>query len=439
MTAFTASFQLNARQTTRQTLSPQMQKTLHLLQMSRDELEREIETLCERNPLLESRPAWTRRSAPAALSTDWAERAVMPESLHDHLMSQLALSRTDDTVRTLAQALIRSLDHAGRLDRDDWAALSTRTGAADALTLVQSFEPAGIAARSLQECFALQLGEAARVPDGDWAALLHNLPSLPQLPAPAFARQCGIPEVRMRGMLDKLRKLDPHPGHRFATGERVEITPDLIAARTRLGDWSIRLAWDPSRLLRTAPDYRDWQSDKRLKTEAGNFLKPHQAEAEWLARSLRQRGQTLLRVAQYAVSRQDAFMTDGPEKLSPLTMRDAAGELDLHESTVSRAAAHKYILTPRGPIALRAFFSTPVSETVSADETASSAAVRARIARMIDTERYPGRLSDARIVQQLDAEGIVIARRSVTKHRKALGIGSSRERARLASYGIAAE
>lgn len=420
-----------------QTLSPQMQRTMHLLQLPQDELEREVADICDANPLIAEQPTWSRKGAHRNQIADWSATTAAPVTLTEHLTGQLALSGASVPVRAAAASIIEHIAPTGRLPVEDWDRLSRTPQATAALQLVQSFEPTGVGARSLGECFALQLDEA-RAASPAWQALLANLGVLANEPAHALAKRCGISASVLSTMIAHLRTLDPHPGHRFDLAERVEITPDLRAVQSESGEWVVALTFDPGTAFTSEPAYRGWQRDKSLGASARAFLQDKRDEADWLQRALRQRGQTLLRVAGLAVNLQDRFLCEGPEHVSPLTMREIATRLELHESTVSRAVANKYILTPRGALPLRSFFSTALSDSFEHSET-SSAAVRARIAVLIQSEHSPGSMSDRAISDALNQNGITIARRSVAKHREHLGLGCARERARLASYAIAAE
>ncbi|WP_300529442.1 RNA polymerase factor sigma-54 [Maricaulis sp.] len=437
MSSFTQRLSASQKQSFGQTLSPQMQRTMHLIALCRDDLEREIAEICETNPLLADLPAWSRKTGHGSGLADWSASVAAPVGLLEHLQQQLALAQAPSHVKAGAALIIAHIAPNGRIEAEDWHALSQHPGIDDALALVQGFEPAGIGARSLSECFALQLDEQCRACPA-WVALLDNLDALASEPARAMAKRCGVNEVELSRMIAHLRTLSPYPGHRFESAEKIEITPDLRAAQSESGEWVVALTWDPGASIASEPAYTNWQQDKGLNAPARAFLQDKHDEAEWLKRALKQRGQTLLRVARLAIAYQDRFLTDGAEFLAPLTMRDIAGKLDLHESTISRAVANKYILTPRGVISMRDFFSTAVKDDLDHAET-SSAAIRARIGTMIEKESVPGAMSDSAISKALKQTGIHIARRSIAKHREQLGLGSARERARMASYAIAAE
>ncbi|MBR9825714.1 MAG: RNA polymerase factor sigma-54 [Alphaproteobacteria bacterium] len=437
MSSYAQRLNVFQKQSQTQTLSPQMQRTMFLLQLSGEALEEEIMAICEANPLIAERSSLSRNRSNSAALADWTATTPARLNLSDHLKHQLALTRTTPHIRALALRIIEHIEPSGRLNADDWAHLADARGADDALALVQSFEPAGVGARSIIECFALQLDpQSAACPR--WQALLDNLHALATEPAHAFARRCGVSETELKTMIAHLRTLDLQPGYGFETADAIEIIPDLRAERSESGEWAVALSWDPTTSIALEPAYRGWHRNPALAGKARSFLQGKHEEARWLKQALRQRGDTLLRVARLAIAFQHRFMSEGTEALIPLTMREIATRLELHESTVSRAVAHKHIETPRGVLPLRSFFSTAVSEAGENAATAS-AAVRARIEKMIANEVVPGEMSDGAISQALCAEGVEIARRSIAKHRDRLGIVNARERARLASYAPAAE
>jgi len=437
MTRYTQRLGVSQTQTLGQTLSPQMQRTMRILQIPRDELEREVAEICETNPLIADQPAWVLKGGGTGDPGDWAASTAAPTNLADHLFNQLALTKAPSPVKQTAIRIIEHIAPDGRISGEDWDQLAGDPVATTALDLVQSFDPAGVGGRSLAECLALQL-DPPRASCPAWRAFLDTIDALASEPARVLARRCGVTEAELGGMIAHLRTLDPVPGHRFGTAEPISITPDVRVVKTQTGEWSVGLTWDPHAGLAAEPAYRDWQKDTSLPASALPFLKSKQEEVDWLRSALKQRGQTLLRVARLAIACQDRFLTDGPEHLAPLTMREIAAKTDLHESTISRAVANKFILTPRGVLPLRGFFSTAVTgDNEHAD--ISSACVRARIETLIREEASPGAMSDAAISHTLTASGVRIARRSVAKHREQIGVGSARERARLATYSVAAE
>ncbi|MBO6798556.1 RNA polymerase factor sigma-54 [Maricaulis sp.] len=430
-------FKISHSLSTQQTISPELQRSMYLLGLAQDDLEREVAAICEANPLIAEMPTWARSRGSAGQCED--RIASMPERRHlgEDLKAQLGLVRTSAGVRHLACMIIDSLDPTGRLDPGDWERIEREyVEAGKALQLVQSLEPAGVASRNLPECFWLQLDPAVKSRKA-WRKLFEHLAELHKVPASAFARLCDVDEVELRDMLDLLRQLDPTPGLKYDPVEPIEVRPDLVLRSGGDGDTQLVLARGCGPRLSMEVDYRNWRSDRTLCAEAHRFLESAQLEVNWLQQALRQRGAILLRVGRLLVRRQYRFLEEGDVHLIPLTMREVAAELGVHESTISRAVAHKYILTRRGVLALRQFFSVSVDRQDEGREASSSTAVRAHINRLIREEAVPGEMSDALISSRLGAMGIAIARRSVAKHRKQLGISCSRDRYRWAGYGRA--
>lgn len=434
MHSFSQHFAANQRQSQQPSLSPAMQRALHLLGMAQDELEREVADICDGNPLISQPPLWQRRRVGVS---DWRDQLVsIPARQHlsEHLMGQLALLGLEQTRLDLAHAIIERLDPAGYLDAEDWRALSEECpDAEETLRLVQELEPAGIAARSVSECFWLQLDVMERS-QAIWRSLLSHLGDLTSCASSEFARRCGVSQARLAKMMARLRQLDPTPGLQFDQAEPVGITPDLVLQENAAGELEVELANRTGARVEFEGSYRRWRQDYGHDSATMRFLSKAEDEAVWLRRALRQRGQTLLDVGRLIVRRQFRFVDEGELHLLPLTMREVAGQLNVHESTVSRAVAHKHILTRRGVIPLRRFFSTAVASEGRGLMPFSSRSVRAHIEQLIECEALPGSMSDAAIVKELGEVGVVIARRSVAKHRMQLGLSNARDRSRWAGY-----
>lgn len=434
MHSFSQNFGTVQRQSQRQSLSPGMQRALHLLGLAQDELEREVAEICEANPLIAEQPLWLRRRTAGAQEFDRIAHIPVPQHLGDHLKQQLRVQGLDHETRHLAHTIIDSLDERGFLDRADWREIDRAHPAAeDVLRQVQELEPAGVGARSLAECFWLQLEPAQRsLPP--WRCLLDNLEEMPKLASAELAWRCDVGQGELCSMIAQLRRLDPTPGLQFDPATPIEITPDLVLTEGPDGEHRVELANRTGARLVLDGMYRSWKNEPAYDAAARQFLARAEGEVVWLRQALRQRGQTLLDVAQLVVRRQYRFVTEGDAHLSALTMREVAAELKVHESTVSRAVAHKHILTPRGVLPLRQFFSMAVASAEQTETVRSSRAVRAQIAELIRSEDRPGGKSDAVLASELADMGIVMARRSVAKHREQLGLGSARERSRWADY-----
>jgi len=294
------------------------------------------------------------------------------------------------------------------------------------LALVQACDPSGVGARNLRECLALQLRDRDRL-DPAMAALLDNLALAARGERGRLMALCGIDAEDLDDMLAELRALDPKPGLRF-TEARVEVAlPDVHVRRGRDGAWTVELN---SETLPRVLVNNVYAVQMGGDAAARAFISECSASANWLVRSLEQRARTILRVATEIVLRQERFFETGVSGLKPLTQRAVAEKLGLHESTVSRVAAGKYLSCAQGLFAFHFFFTSAI-QAVSGGEAFSSAAVQERIRVLVQGEPAGRPLSDDQLVTRLNGEGIGIARRTVAKYREGMGIPSSVERRRL--------
>ena len=292
-----------------------------------------------------------------------------------------------------------------------------------ALALVQGCEPAGIAARSLAECFALQLADHGG-PDPEMARLLDGLELLAAGETARLCRQHSLDADTLPQMLAELRRLDPYPAHAFAREPAETVVPDILMRPIEPAGWHVEL--NPDTLPRVLIDQAYAAEIRDGDARTRSYLKKCREDANWLTRSLDQRARTILKVSSEIVAHQDRFFREGVSGLRPLSLAMVAEAVSMHESTVSRVTANKYMATPRGVLPLKFFF----SNAVGGGEGQASDAVRERIRRLIEAEAPDAVLSDDRIVQILRGEGTDIARRTVAKYRKLLGLGSSAERRR---------
>ncbi|MGE0410326.1 MAG: RNA polymerase factor sigma-54, partial [Amphiplicatus sp.] len=356
------------------------------------------------------------------------------KSLHEHLVEQLHVATKDPQSLFIGAYLIDLIDEAGYL-REPIEAVADRLGADNAdveetLHLIQSFEPSGVGARNLKECLTLQLIERDRF-DPAMAAFIANLELLGKSDLKGLMRVTGADEEDVRDMIADVRSLTPKPGLSYGTEAVQVVAPDVFVRKAPDGGWRIELNNDTMPRVLVNQRYYAEISKSRCKDEDKVFLNEQFANANWLAKSLDQRARTILKVASEIVRQQDAFFVYGVKHLRPLNLRAVADAIAMHESTVSRVTANKYMATPRGLFELKYFFTAAIASS-EGGEAHSAEAVRHRIRELIEGEEADSILSDDRIVEILRADGVDIARRTVAKYRETLKIPSSVQRRRQA-------
>jgi RNA polymerase sigma-54 factor len=349
-------------------------------------------------------------------------------TLADHLAEQVSLIIKDPAERLIARNLIDNLDDRGYLVTD-CAQIAEQLGTVPqtveaVLERVQGCDPVGVFARDLAECLAIQLREKNRL-DPMMAGLLSRLDMIASHDLVALARAIGADREDIMDMLAELRALDPRPGRAFDGAPVQAVVPDVFVRRGPRGDWQIEVNSD---ILPRVLVNRTYYASVSKKTRDGaekSFLVDCLNTANWLTKSLDQRAQTILKVATEIVKQQDAFLTHGIAHLRPMTLKTVAAAIEMHESTVSRVTANKYIATPRGLFEMKYFFTTALGSS-SGGEDHSAASVRHRIRQLIDAEPVDAILSDDTIAEMLKAEqGIDVARRTVAKYREGMDIPSS--------------
>ncbi|MGE0225874.1 MAG: RNA polymerase factor sigma-54 [Acetobacteraceae bacterium] len=357
--------------------------------------------------------------------------------LRDYLGEQLRLTFDDPVERIIGAHLIALLCPAGRLTADPAAIAAAMNLPLERVEAVRArmmrFDPTGLFARDLRECLAAQLAEKNRL-DPAMATLLDNLELLARRDARRLMALCGVDAEDLSDMIAELRALDPKPAASYDSVPAPPVVPDLLMRPAPDSTWIIEL--NPDTMPRVLVNERFYaRVAPQARKEDRVFLAERLATANWLVRSLQQRTQTILRVAAEIVRQQDGFLRHGVAHLRPLILRDIAAALELHESTVSRVTANKFIATPRGTFELKYFFTTAIQAT-DGGETHSAEAVRHRIRALIDAEPANDILSDDSIVTILRREGVDIARRTVAKYREALHIPSSVQRRREKSARV---
>jgi RNA polymerase sigma-54 factor len=468
-----------------QTLTPRLQFAVRLLQMSALDYEQELHEMSARNPFLEiddAGPGPAPLNSPAqndpleagashesaledpadSAASAWDEPAdtwlqtpgpardgaggsqlsatdmmVAHGDLRQHLRGQVNLLRLSARDHALACMVIESLDDDGycRTELDELGALTDFEPPVDgselnmALRLVQSFEPAGVGARTIGECLMLQIdGIDAAHREIARAILADHLDRLAQRDVPGIARLLDRPLPEVDAACAALRRLDPRPGWRFSRPDTRYVVPDVIVKKVR-GQWQAQLNSDVMprvRLNRTCADLF-----RRHREANHGELGAHLQEARWTLRNVEQRFSTILAVAQAILRRQRLFFEHGPLAMKPLALRDIAEEVGAHESTVCRVTNNKFMATPSGLFELKHFFSRPMPMTSGG--ACSATAIRSVVKELIDAEDPLTPLSDVEITQRLARQGLTVARRTVTKYRQGLKIAPADRRRRHAS------
>ena len=472
---------LSIRQSQQLVLTPQLTQAIKLLQLSNLELEAFIAEEIAKNPLLEERsdepgeqPAAqidAEESSDEApddpgaddliqgaaeddrpLDVDWTAEALETDSFNDvvtssgsdeafdfdrvqyaaaslsqHLLDQLHgySGREGDLARMIAEMLDETgyltvpLDEIARMAGEALPAVEA------ALVIIQSLDPAGVGARSLSECLALQ-AKAADRHDPAMARLIDNLDLLSKGRTADLKRICGVDDEDLADMIRELRAYDPKPGCRFSAVPAEDVTPDVFVRKLRAG-YAVELnqATLP-RLLVNRRYYQELKTGPQDKASRA-WLSECLASANWLTKALDQRARTIVKVVSEIVKRQHGFFERGVSAMKPMTLREVAEAIEMHESTVSRVTSNKYLLCDRGLYELKYFFGSGVASAEG--DGAAAEAVKAGIREVIEAETEI--LSDDAIAGLLKQRGFDVARRTVVKYREAMGIGSSIQRRRL--------
>jgi RNA polymerase sigma-54 factor len=461
------------------TLTPQLQQSIRLLQLSTVELNQEIDRMLMENPALEREdhdegeappaPAagastQTSSEAPAAPAAhdeghehDWTsdaaanwrggedeegERSFTPPdtpTLRDHLRTQLSLTKLGERDRALVSLLIDALDDDGYLTQsieEIAAMLSDEAAQPDDVSLVEelatalrhlhNLEPAGVGARSPGECLTLQLRLLPECAERRLAREIvdKHLELLAGRDYSRLKSLTGASDDDLRAAQKMIVTLNPRPGASFAKVEARYVVPDVVVKKTRTG-WRASLHAEAMPRLRINRLYAELAAGAR----SGGSLSGQLQEARWLIKNVQQRFDTILRVSQAIVDRQRHFLDHGEVAMRPLVLREIAETLGLHESTISRVTTQKYMATPRGTLELKYFFGSHVA--TEAGGSASSTAIRALIKQLVAAEDAKAPLSDSRISQILGEQGIVVARRTIAKYREALQIPAVNQRKAL--------
>lgn len=359
-----------------------------------------------------------------------ANAASRPQTLHEHLLEQFHCD-APERLRAFGDYLIHNLDENGRLQSSlpelvqVFGQEISLEDAEEAMKLVQGLDPPGVGARDIRECLLLQITDETPLRDILTTLISNHLDDILQNRLPLVERKSGYSMDDIKAAIEQMRTLNPFPGRGFDTPAVQSITPDLKVEKNDDGKYVVELIDEYVPELRISRRYMR-MLENNPDPETKEFIKKKVESAKWLIDSIEQRYNTLRRVAQTIVDEQTEFLDMGPEHIKPLKMQDVADVVGVHVTTVSRAVDDKYIATPRGIFPLKRFFG---GGTKTADgEDVAWENIRLRLKEIVDKEDKSNPLSDDALVDRLKEFGFTLARRTVTKYRKALNIPSSRQR-----------
>lgn len=472
------------------TMTPQLQQAIRLLQLSSLELSQEIQEALDSNPLLEvaddeqttaadakieqenseldtvaameqdkipddlptdstwddtwsagstSSSGGSGSSAGVAADDDYIYQGETSESLNDYLLWQMRLSRFSEVDQHIAEVIIDAINEAGYLTQTLESVLATvqlsypevnDDEVAVVLKRIQHFDPIGVGARDVSECLLLQLSHWPE--ETPWlqetrAILKDHIDLLGNRDYRTLARETKLKEPQLREIMQLIHALQPRPGDSFMPSSADYVIPD-VAVRKHNGRWLVELNPDALPKLRVNEHYAALAQQTR-NPEDSQYIRHHTQEARWFIRSIESRNETLLKVTNCIVQRQQAFFEYGEEAMKPMVLNDVAESIDMHESTISRVTTQKFLHTPRGIFELKYFFSSHVSTEDGGE--CSSTAIRALIRKLIAAECTVKPLSDSKIAELMAEQGIQVARRTIAKYREALGIPPSNQRKSL--------
>jgi RNA polymerase sigma-54 factor len=333
----------------------------------------------------------------------------------------------DEVLESVNEAIVSAAEHTGR-DADQFPLYSADDGQA-MLAVIQGLDPAGVGARDLRECLLLQLRDQDRASSLAYRLVDEAFEDLIAHRWPELARRYGFTAQEVQAAADEIQKLDPKPGLRFTTTDENYIIPDLVIEKI---DAKYRVSLNDTNLprLRLSRAYQEIARDKnKFQGENRDFIASKLNAATWMIQAIEQRRQTMLKVMNYIVDRQREFFEKGVHFLKPLTLREVAEAISMHESTISRVTNEKWVQTPRGVLPLKFFFSSGLTTTDGEDVSARG--IRAQIEKLIHDEDPRTPLTDQEIVEILNRQGVQIARRTVAKYREQLGVLSARMRKRI--------
>ncbi|SFR46829.1 RNA polymerase, sigma 54 subunit, RpoN/SigL [Pseudidiomarina maritima] len=442
-------------------MTPQLQQAIKLLQLSTLELQQEVQQALEENPLLELEQAeaegetaisdddelWDSpcsaslgQSASSFDGEDSVFEGASSTSLHDHLIWQMQLSHFSTVDEVIALAIIDAIDDSGYLTAsldDIISAVNQQLDepveldeVAVVLKRIQHFDPIGVGARDVGECLALQLLHLPT--DTPWrneafTAVREHLALLGSRDYRTLARRLRLNEDDLAAVIELIQQLQPRPGEAFNQSDDDYVIPDILV-RKKNNRWMVELNPESVPKLKVNESYAKLCQGSR-QTDDMQYIRQQTQEAKWFIRSLDSRNETLLKVANAIVLRQQGFFEYGEEAMKPMVLADIASAVDMHESTISRVTTQKYMHSPRGVFELKYFFSSQLGTDTGGE--ASSTAIRALLKKLVAAENPKKPLSDSKLTELLAEQGIQVARRTIAKYREALNIPPSSQRKRL--------
>ena len=456
-----SDFSLQQNLSQQQVLAPQMRKSLEILQAGTMELAQLVRQALETNPVLEdvteslsldaeapdpetadsldhlneTDDDWRDAAISSGQTSPWSaddeerrqhlyDSIVAPESLQQHLQQQLDLSMVVPEVRDAAQAILGNLDARGFLDlplRELGQRLGLKIPLLEtALKLVQSFDPPGVGASGIPESLLLQLEHTGQGGSFEYRLVRDHLEALARKQYAQIARAMGATEERVAEAATRIGHLTANPGAAFEPSGNPYILPDVVIERAEGGAWTARLTDEQLPSLRINDFYKDMIGSSSVDAKARQFLRDQINDGRGLIRAIALRQETILAIAHKIIENQGLFLAKGPRHLRPLTMTGIAEELQMHNATISRAVAGKYVLTPHGLMEMRAFFAIGYQTDTGA--SVSNTAVREALQQLVNRELPSKPLTDAALTKLLTDQGIPIARRTVAKYREQLHI-----------------
>ncbi|MCM3115245.1 RNA polymerase factor sigma-54 [Neobacillus sp. MER 74] len=430
------------QQTLKLAMTQELSQAIALLQYSAQELTAFLDDKALENPLLQVEHSNIKPMNPLIdrnrrknqkVEKDWIEQiADKPFSLEEYLLSQLKITNLSAEQLTVIRRLIQNLDENGYFT-GDLHEISQKLRVKEdvveeCLAIIQTLEPAGIGARNLQECLQMQI--YYQNPNNELAQKIISEYFLPfaEKKWKPIAKELKVTLKEIQDIFDQIQSLNPKPGTILGKEATTYIIPDAIIEHSSDG-LTVRMS-DES-LPRISLNEQYYHKFKDQDQQVSRFLQDKLQDYNWIQKSIEQRKETLTKVIAKIIEKQEAFFQKGSNNLVPMTMKEIAGELNIHESTVSRAVREKYVQTPYGTFPLKSFFTSTI-QTVSEDENTSSTQVKKKISTLIENENKQKPLSDQDIVEQLKIEeGMVVSRRTIAKYRDQLGIPSSSKRKRF--------